>query len=169
VLDLRPAPADPGTLRRARRLRSLADSLTQWAGEWASTVRVTERRWDLIAAADWFEAWVIGWPPSSDIELHDHGESLGAVNLVSGALEETAVVASRTPPVVMSTREIREGGSVSFGPGYIHDMVNRSSSTAISVHVYAPRLTRMTHYRMAGGLLLETDTLRFDQGDALQL
>jgi hypothetical protein len=137
---------------------------------------LTSRRWQVIRRTETFEAWVIWWPPGGEIDLHDHGESAGAVTTVTGALMETAVVGPpQGPPaaglptrrVTTSSCVIPEGGSLSFGAGHVHGMVNITNATAISVHVYAPRLTRMTQYRVIDGILDAQETVRCDLGEAL--
>jgi predicted metal-dependent enzyme (double-stranded beta helix superfamily) len=78
---------------------------------------------------------VIGWPPSSVIELHDHGYSVGAAVVVSGVLEETSVIGNPDDHVTTSTRTLSEGSSIRFATGYIHGIVNTGPSTAVSLHV----------------------------------
>ena len=38
---------------------------------------------------DELDVWLISWVPDRSTELHDHGGSLGALTVVSGALRET--------------------------------------------------------------------------------
>ena len=35
-----------------------------------------------------FDAWLIAWPSGGKVDLHDHGNSTGAVSVISGALVE---------------------------------------------------------------------------------
>ena len=76
---------DPSTLLAIA--RGLADSAQHWPGMGTPSHRV----WDLMVASPDFEAWVIGWPPGGAIELHDHGESSGAVVVAQGGLLEVVV------------------------------------------------------------------------------
>ena len=50
---------------------------------------------------DELDIWLISWVPDRSTEMHDHGGSLGALTVVSGALRETRwdgeVVAPPTP------------------------------------------------------------------------
>lgn len=124
------------------------------------------------------EAWLLTWLPGQGTDLHDHGGASGALHIVSGSLFEDTVTGSliddagtgapvensvagsggvaRPAPAGaprMTAREFGEGAGRRFGPRHIHRITNRSSRPAISVHVYAPRLSTMTHYRLgAAGL-----------------
>lgn len=141
----------------------LATSATSWPGmTWP-----IHRRWDLMAASSTFEAWVIAWPPGGAIELHDHGGSAGAVVVAAGQLVETAIVRRPSREVALRTSMIRRGGSIRFSPCHVHDIVNMGASPAISVHVYAPRLTSMTYYRVTEGNLEEGATVRYVSGEAV--
>jgi predicted metal-dependent enzyme (double-stranded beta helix superfamily) len=114
-----------------------------------------------------FEAWVIGWPAGGAIELHDHGGSSGAVVVAAGELVETEV--TEDPQGALTTKRTRlpASASVSFGADHVHDMVNVGPGPAISVHVYAPRLTTMTYYGFRSGLLEARVTERYHLGAAI--
>jgi hypothetical protein len=114
----------------------------------------TERCWKLLAASDSYEAWVIAWPSGGLIELHDHGDSAGAVVVSSGTLVEHAATMGTQGSVISKSSVLRTGIATTFGAGYVHDIVNLSDSPAISVHVYSPRLTSMTYYSVNGGRLV---------------
>jgi hypothetical protein len=47
----------------------------------------------------------------------------------------------------------------------VHDIVNDGSAPAVSVHVYAPRLTSMTHYRLDNGALRTERTVHYRLGE----
>ena len=42
----------------------------------------TGRRWVRLLGTRSYDAWVIGWPPGTGLDLHDHGESSAAVGVV---------------------------------------------------------------------------------------
>lgn len=159
------ATAEVPTLPRD--LQNLAELLVPSARNWPGMSRLVERRWELMTAVDSFEAWVIGWPPSSVIELHDHGQSAGAAATVEGVLQETSVVGQVGGNVTTTTRVLPEGSSFGFGTGHVHGIVNASTSVAVSVHVYSPRLTYMNRYRIIGGILRSSGSVRCDLGEAL--
>jgi predicted metal-dependent enzyme (double-stranded beta helix superfamily) len=134
------------------------------ARTWGGSVGLTTRRWELVAASDSFEAWIIGWPPGGTIALHDHGRSAGAVVVAGGELVETYVHENVDGPVTTTTRRMITGTSWSMAGGHVHDIVNDGSRPAVSVHVYAPRLTSMTHYRIDGGVLRAEQTISYRLG-----
>jgi predicted metal-dependent enzyme (double-stranded beta helix superfamily) len=111
--------------------------------------RDTDERWYALLAADEdSEAWLLGWPVGGSIELHDHGDSSGAICVVAGVLDEAFVDAADPATAAGSLRRRRlpTGSLVSFGPGHVHDVVNHRSAPALSIHVYSPRLRSMTFY-----------------------
>src|ERR1700722_15710177 len=55
--------------------------------------------------------------------------------------------------IALRTSTIESGGTLRFGGRHVHDIVNAGDTPAISVHVYAPRLTSMTYYRIIEGAL----------------
>src|SRR5580700_2798663 len=95
-------PAVPGR----EELQAVAEGLATLARGWTGMVGATRRRWQLLAAAPSFEAWVIGWPPGGTIELHDHGDSAGAVVVVDGELVETLVTHQIDGSVTTTTRRM---------------------------------------------------------------
>jgi predicted metal-dependent enzyme (double-stranded beta helix superfamily) len=79
------------------------------------------------------------------VELHDHGPSVGVVAVTDGNLTELHLEA-RTGRPRLASRQL-EAGSVHVVPvGSVHDIVNRATGPATSVHVYSPPLSSMTHY-----------------------
>jgi Cysteine dioxygenase type I len=149
------------------RLTSIALRLAARASTWPGMARPTERRWELMAVTDAFEAWVIAWPPGGAIELHDHGDSSGAVLVVTGELRETTIVPRASGGVVLETTTAGVGQSIGFEGRHIHDVVNVGEVPAISVHVYAPRLTTMRYYRVIEGVLHEGPAVRYSFGEAV--
>lgn len=117
-----------------------------------------ERWYQRIAVAPGYEVWLLTWLPGQGTDLHDHGGSAGAFQVVAGTLTED-VVAERPPrpralgpggdgPVRITARELGEGAGRRFGSRHIHRITNRASRPAISIHVYGPALTSMTRYRV---------------------
>src|SRR5271163_423229 len=84
---VKPQFSGPGT----EELEAMAQGLAATARQWPGLADLTSRRWELLAASDTFEAWVIGWPPDGTISLHDHGDSAGAVAVAGGELVETLI------------------------------------------------------------------------------
>ncbi|HXQ44373.1 MAG TPA: hypothetical protein VN816_07020 [Acidimicrobiales bacterium] len=87
-------------------LQARAEGMATAALRWPGSVGLTVRRWELLAASDAFEAWVIGWPPGGAIALHDHGQSAGAVVVAGGELVETFVAENVDGGVATTTRRM---------------------------------------------------------------
>jgi Cysteine dioxygenase type I len=69
------------------------------------------------------EAWIIAWPSSAFVGLHDHGQSRGAYQVVQGRLREISTDLIRRGP--LTTRQLRPG---------------------LCVHMYSPPLRSMNFY-----------------------
>ncbi len=149
-------------------LTAIADALVADASPWPSVTGGVRREWYLVTATEAFEAYVIIWPPGGSIDLHDHGDCAGAVVVIDGELVETAVSEVAPGVVTTSSTRVPAGGSVAFAGHHVHDITNNSSTTpARSVHVYSPRLTTMTHYRLVGSILRAEVTERYLHGAAV--
>ncbi|MGY1620088.1 cysteine dioxygenase [Geodermatophilus sp. SYSU D00691] len=99
------------------------------------------------------QIWLLSWLPGQGTPLHDHGDSAGAFAVARGTLTEK-VVASGGPGRPRQTETELEAGRVRyFGPRYVHQVTNRHAEPAVSLHVYAPRLTVMNTYRVDDGLV----------------
>jgi len=91
------------------------------------------------------DVWLIGWATGQATELHDHGDSLGAMTVVTGVLSEQRWAPHRGG---IRSRPLRAGRSQGFRLGHVHDVVNISAAPAVSVHAYSPPLTVMTYYEV---------------------
>jgi predicted metal-dependent enzyme (double-stranded beta helix superfamily) len=126
--------------------------------QWALAPRFNpvDRWYHRLAEAPDHEVWLLTWLPGQGTEIHDHGGSAGAFQVVSGSLTEDTVIEDaavdgRRPRII--ARELGEGAGRRFGPRHIHRITNRSGRPAVSVHVYGPALRSMTRYRIgAAGL-----------------
>jgi mannose-6-phosphate isomerase-like protein (cupin superfamily) len=127
-------------------LLEVAEGLAHSADSWPGLDDPVERCWRTIAITDRLEAWVVAWPVGGAIELHDHGDSGGAVVVASGLLVETSLHAGADGRLATRSTPVGEGGHVVFGPGHVHDMVNDGPGPALSVHVYTPALRSMTFF-----------------------
>jgi predicted metal-dependent enzyme (double-stranded beta helix superfamily) len=126
--------------------------------QWAVAPRFNpvDRWYHRLAEATDHEVWLLTWLPGQGTEIHDHGGSAGAFQVVSGSLTEDTVIEDAAiggrPPRIIA-RELGEGAGRRFGPRHIHRITNRSGRPAVSVHVYGPALRTMTRYRIgAAGL-----------------
>jgi predicted metal-dependent enzyme (double-stranded beta helix superfamily) len=103
----------------------------------------TERSFVRLPPLDGFEAWLVGWPSGSLAPLHDHGPAAGVAAVWSGVLHE-----SLRPATGGAWRERcwQPGEPMQLERGICHEVRNHGSEIALSVHVYEPRLERMTFY-----------------------
>ncbi|MET0899983.1 MAG: cysteine dioxygenase family protein [Mycobacterium sp.] len=116
-----------------------------------------DRRWfTRVHGDDDLDVWLISWVRGHATELHDHGGSLGALTLLSGALDEF-----RWDGDQLRRRRIEAGDQAAFPLGWVHDVVWAPSSVesitvepTLSVHAYSPPLTTMSYYEVAGGSTL---------------
>ena len=134
--------------RRNVNLLAIAEGFAASAADLPELHGLTERSWILLAATDLFEAWAIVWPAGGAIQLHDHGNSSGAVVVARGQLVETTVKSTAHGVALIETHEIGAGQHRTFGPRYVHDLSNDGDSPAVSVHVYGPRLDTMNYYEL---------------------
>ena len=164
----------PGTdVARPTSAAAVAAALAAVADAWLPRVEYRESsRWTgLLPAADAADlldpslhadlaaaqVWLLTWLPSQGTPLHDHGGSAGAFAVVGGVLTED-VVGGRPGAVREAATELWAGRVRPFGPHHVHRVTNRGTLPAVSVHVYRPRLTQMTAYRLEAGTLLSTGT-----------
>ena len=88
------------------------------------------------------------------MELHDHGESSGAVSVVAGTLVEAVPWREDSGRLSLVRNELRPGATLDFGTGHVHDVTNESDEHALSLHVYSPALISMTFYELSGDRLV---------------
>jgi predicted metal-dependent enzyme (double-stranded beta helix superfamily) len=100
-----------------------------------------ESRWLQLDSSPYLDVWLLSWPVGTHNGWHDHGESVGAFQVVRGTLLEQTSRRHRR-----EFRTIVAGQGRSFGQNHIHHLANVRVGTALSVHVYAPRLTTTTRY-----------------------
>jgi hypothetical protein len=125
------------------------------------------KRWyHRIADAQPAEVWLLSWLPGQATDLHDHGGSAGAFVIVSGTLTEYTLtehtLTEHTPRpdpaggARLRSTSLPAGAGRRFDAHHIHLLANDGDRPAVSVHVYGPRLTSMTRYRLDGGQLRVT-------------
>jgi predicted metal-dependent enzyme (double-stranded beta helix superfamily) len=130
------APAAPAPARIALDLAR--------QGTWRNQVRLDRdrRTYSRIAETEDWEAWLLGWWPGQGTGIHDHGGAHGAFVVLRGVLVETAW----SPQGITTERVLGQGKVRSFGGSLVHDVRNPGRDSAVSLHVYSPRLTSMTRY-----------------------
>ncbi|WP_409436695.1 cysteine dioxygenase [Mycobacterium sp. SMC-14] len=111
-----------------------------------------DQRWFArIHGDERLDIWLISWVPGHATELHDHGDSLGALTVLSGSLEEFHWNGRE-----LAQRRLDAGDQAAFTQGWVHDVVwappaNQFEPAAptLSVHAYSPPLAEMSYYDVA--------------------
>ncbi len=139
----------------------LVRSLAADPALWRPHVRfdVASRYWTRLPAPPDVDVWLLTWLPDQGTELHDHGSSAAALTVVEGALVEVQA----DPAGQLTPSDLGPGDTHEVAPGVVHDVVNRSVRPAVSIHAYAPRLTRMTFWSPGPAGLRPTRTVVTDQ------
>jgi hypothetical protein len=114
----------------------------------------------LHAELDDAQIWLLTWLPGQGTPLHDHGTSAGAFAVARGTLTEKVVAPGGPGRPRETDTELPTGRLRFFGAHYVHQVTNRAAEPAVSVHVYAPRLSRMNTYRIDDDGLVRTGTER---------
>ncbi|NUP31663.1 MAG: cysteine dioxygenase, partial [Streptomycetaceae bacterium] len=73
--------------------------------------------------------------------------------VVAGTLHERSLIATPRGRGAARERLLGPGATRAFGQGYVHQVTNTGTEPAVSVHVYAPRLTAMTIFENDAGVL----------------
>ena len=158
-----PAPALPSVVENPRTPQELAATVRAFAARrdlWEPLVRFTrpERWYQRLAAGTDHEVWLLSWLPGQGTEIHDHGGASGAFGVVRGELTERSFalpgVDVPRPPRV---RGLAVSAVRAFGPRHVHEVTNRGTEPAVSIHAYAPALATMSYYTETedGGLRLD--------------
>jgi quercetin dioxygenase-like cupin family protein len=122
-----------------------------------------ESSWLELDSSPDLQIWLLSWPAGTHNEWHDHGESVGAFHVVRGTLLEQTSQRHRR-----EFRTLIAGEGRSFEQNHLHHLANVRKGTALSVHVYAPRLSTTTRYEItptglqssAGGIAVTSGTAR---------
>jgi hypothetical protein len=106
--------------------------------------RPGERSSVRVHRSDTHDIWLIRWGAGSRTALHDHGDSAGALSVVTGELvEHRPNPAGSGRPL---RRILRELDDRPMPPSHIHEVANESGTVAASIHVYSPPLEAMHHF-----------------------
>lgn len=162
----RPAAPAPRTAHSPASLAALARRFAADAASWEPLLRFTapERFFTRLSVAADHEVWLLTWLCGQGTEIHDHGGSSGAFTVVRGELAEGTFLPGSVSPPRTAPRLLAVGGLRSFGPRYVHEVVNRGTKPAASIHAYAPALTTMNTYRhRADGTLVPDRTEEVDR------
>jgi hypothetical protein len=153
VSDTLAVPGTQDRLSPARlssgRLGQIVAATAAEPGKWRDLVRYDPaRRWYFrMELTDDYEVWLLSWEPGQGTGFHDHGGSRGAFCVAVGELQEQSLRGSRD----VVTRTVAAGQVRSFGPRFVHHVVNGSRAPAVSVHAYSPPLPPMRRYELTPG------------------
>jgi hypothetical protein len=161
---LTPSAVSAAPLRRPRVNPQEVASRLAPAVRWPGAPATERRAWRLMARTPDFDAWLIAWPSGGKVDLHDHGQSSGAVSVISGALVEAVPWRDDTGLLSLVRHELSAGVTLGFGAGHVHDVTNESDEQALSLHVYSPALTSMTFYEVSGDQLVVREVAWTDDG-----
>jgi predicted metal-dependent enzyme (double-stranded beta helix superfamily) len=100
-----------------------------------------QRHWVELDSSPYLQIWLLSWPAGTHTGWHDHGGSAGAFLTVRGTLREQTRHRDH-----LRDRTLVAGEGRSFGPNHVHHVANVGVQSALSLHLYAPRLTTMTQY-----------------------
>ena len=83
---------------------------------WPGAPEGDERSWRLVALTPEFDAWVIAWPSGGRVDLHDHGNSCGALVVLEGTLVETIPWRHDTGRLSLERHELERGTTATTSP-----------------------------------------------------
>lgn len=134
----------------------------------------TDSRWfTRIHGDEQLDIWLISWVPGHATELHDHGDSLGALTVLSGSLDEFHWETDE-----LKKRRLGAGDQAAFSQGWVHDVIwaptaptavaGPPAEPTLSVHAYSPPLAEMSYYQVAAeNTLTYQRTEHTDQPESL--
>jgi predicted metal-dependent enzyme (double-stranded beta helix superfamily) len=129
-------------------LQQVVTDLATRGQQWRDLVRYSEEsRWyrRLVSGGD-CEVWLLSWLPGQGTGFHDHGGSSGAFTVAQGTLQEWTAPGGRPNPVAAT---MAQGAVQTFGPWYVHHVINASAQPAVSVHAYSPPLESMRWFEFS--------------------
>ncbi|MDR6226341.1 cysteine dioxygenase [Desmospora profundinema] len=105
---------------------------------------------NIIFRTDLFEAIVLNLPGHTETPIHDHGESIGCVYVVSGTvLNKVCTIPSHLRvPVLSEEKRYQSGEFIHINRGQIHSMHNPEQERLISFHIYSPPLKGTNTYTL---------------------
>jgi hypothetical protein len=131
-------------LSEAELLRLVEEICEQSTIERPTAGSIDGRRYIRLFRTETVEAWIIAWASSAYVGLHDHGDSRGAYQVVTGRLREVST--DLIGRGALTTLGLRPGMRRSLSPRHVHELWNPTKEPALSVHVYSPPLRTMNFY-----------------------
>jgi hypothetical protein len=142
-------------------LSTLLAAVAQDPARWQPHVRFDagHRHWARLDAPPGIDLWLLTWLPEQATDLHDHGDAAAAIAVVWGRLSEIRPDLQGR----LTSRTLVPGATYDVPAGVIHDVLNQDTGPAVSLHAYAPRLTRMTFWSSGPAGLRAVRTVRTDE------
>ena len=129
---------------------------------WRPHVRheIHQRNYEHLVLTEDHEVLVICWEVGQMTLLHDHATSVGAFVVVEGCLlEDYGRLGSRS----LRQRRLTRGKVRSFGPSYVHNLVNPGPGLATSIHAYSPPISMLNYYAVLPGGVERVRSLMVEQ------
>jgi cysteine dioxygenase len=106
---------------------------------------------NLVRSTPNYHAWVMCWKNGQRSPIHNHAGSACVVRVLRGTLTETLFEMAPNGHVKASfSRDFAEGSLLGSEDADMHQVSNLQAGDAdlVTLHVYAPPLTRMTTYSL---------------------
>ncbi|MDN4523166.1 cysteine dioxygenase [Fictibacillus fluitans] len=101
----------------------------------------------MIYQNDHLEILLMQWSSSMDCSPHDHGQSYGWVQVISGSSDHSIYeIPSDSLPRERVKRKEKSGSFLNVGKGMIHKMGSAGEEPLITLHVYSPPISGMKVY-----------------------
>jgi cysteine dioxygenase len=134
-----PPPAELGQWLQASRIDwRLLDRLVRFEPSGYTRIQ--------LARTDACELILACWLPGQCSRVHDHGGSFGAALVLRGELREARYLWTNARLEALSTQSATTGCVMLEQPETIHRIGNTSRWGAVTLHLYAPPMQRMTSY-----------------------
>ncbi len=151
--------------KRTRTPINLADTAVRLASHRELWRRLVDfdpisRYYARIASSPDHEAWLLTWLPGQGTAWHDHGCSAGSFVVLQGQLTEEVAAPARLTQRPRPSTVLVAGDQRTFGRHHVHRVTNLHIDPAVSLHVYAPKLTVMRTYVDRDGMLHEVSEER---------
>ncbi|MEU6140566.1 cysteine dioxygenase family protein [Streptomyces sp. NPDC047081] len=141
----------PERILDKRELQALVADLAARPEVWREHVAFSdgERHYASLYRDEYVDVWLLCWTRRNDTGWHDHDLSAGAVTVVQGAIDESALRIGGTH----LSHTFETGESFCFGPEHIHRLTG-ATDDAVSIHAYSPPLWRLGQYDITGDGLM---------------
>ncbi len=123
-------------------LVELATEIAAHRDTWQAVVDAADgvhRHWTMVHEDDEIDVFAISWLPEQTTGFHDHCDSHFGVACASGAVYEDRPKSHGE----VRTRQLDAGDTTGGVPGVLHVIRHADGEPAVTIHAYAPRLSRV--------------------------